>query len=214
MSISWLQIQIEDLWVTRSIADFCWGSTCEQIDYKLNANSNWRSMSDKINRGFLLRICVWAGWSQVDCRFKFMIYEWQVQSRILVEDLHMNRLNRVSIDQETVAHIWLWWCKGCSGCPEMDLRWIRVTEEPGHESTIYWISWCNGVEDLGIEYDSYLSLSLVSVSVYASIIIGVMRRVLFISIFSLHQNFMRKKLKARTRLRKLLNVIAQLCLFM
>ncbi len=138
----WPQIQIEDLWVTRSIADFCWRSACKQIDHRLTADSNWRSMSDKINCGFLLRICVWVGWPQVDRRFKFMIYEWQDQSRTFVEELRVNRLNRVSIDQETVAHIWLCWCKGCLGCPEVDLSWIRATEEPGRGSVIHGIFWC------------------------------------------------------------------------
>ena len=53
----------------------------------------------------------------------------------------------------------------------------------------------NCIEDLGRRYDSYLSYSLVSASVYASIIIGVIRKVLFLWIFSLNQNFIRKKMK-------------------
>ncbi len=32
----------------------------------------------------------------------------------------MNRLNRVLINQEGVAQIWLWFSTGCSGCPEVD----------------------------------------------------------------------------------------------
>ncbi len=63
LTTGWPQIQIEDLWVTRLIADFCWASTCEHVDHRLTADSNSRFMSDKINRGFLLRICVWIGWT-------------------------------------------------------------------------------------------------------------------------------------------------------
>ncbi len=59
----------------------------------------------------------------------------------------------------------------------------------------------NRVGDLGRKYGSYLSLSLVSVSVYTSMIIWVMRGCCFF----LNQNFIRKNLKARTRSRQLLN---------
>ncbi len=137
MWTGWSQILTEDWWVTRSIVDFA-----EDLHMnKLTADLNWRYMSNKINRGFSLKICVWAGWLQVDRRFKFKIYKWQDQSRILVEDLHMNRLNKISIDQEAVAQIWLLWCKSCSGCPKVDLSWIRATEKSRRRLTVHRISW-------------------------------------------------------------------------
>ena len=53
----------------------------------------------------------------------------------------------------------------------------------------------NCIGDLGRRYGSYLSYSPVLASVYASMIIGVMRKVLFLWILSLNQNFIRSKMK-------------------
>lgn len=36
---------------------------CKQIDHTLTADSDKRSMSNSINCKFLLKICVWTGWT-------------------------------------------------------------------------------------------------------------------------------------------------------
>ncbi len=117
----WPQILMEDLWVKRSIADFV-----EDLHVnRLTVDSNWRSLSDKINREFLFWICVWAGWPKFDRRFKLKIYEWQDQSRILVEDLHVSRLTtdwpQIKIEDLWVTRSIADFCWG-SACEQIDHR--------------------------------------------------------------------------------------------
>ena len=38
MWTDWPQIQIEDLWVTRSIADSCWGSACDLVEQGIDGS--------------------------------------------------------------------------------------------------------------------------------------------------------------------------------
>ncbi len=109
---------------------------------RLTADLKPRFMSDKINRGFLLRICVWKGWSQIlikDLLVTRSVADFQWGSAV-------NRLNMVLIDQEAVAQMWLWGCKSCSGCPDVDLRRIKATEEPDRRSVLHGISWCNNYQ--------------------------------------------------------------------
>ncbi len=79
------QIFVEDLCVNR-----------------LTADSNGRSMSEKINRGFY-----WgSAYEEVDQKFKLKIYEWQDQSWIFVKDLYMSRLIK-SWPQIQIEDLWV-----------------------------------------------------------------------------------------------------------
>lgn len=116
----WLQIIIEDLWVIISIANSCWASAYEQVNYrsqakiyewldqlrilvkdlhvkKLTADLSIKSMSEQIIRGYLLKNCMWA------------------------------ELIRVLIDKKAVTQIWLQWCISYYSCSNVDPRRTRAT---------------------------------------------------------------------------------------
>ncbi len=63
----------------------------------------------------------------------------------------------------------------------------------------------NCVKDLDRKFGNYLRYLPVLVNIYASMIIRVMRRIIFFSIFFFNKNSIRKKMKTTTKTPKYLN---------